>query len=710
VKYVSLVLLGLLMAVLAGCGGGGDDGVARTLEEDLALVQADLEAAQSELATTKADLEAREAELTTAQADLATAQSELAATKETLTTTQETLTTTQTDLVDANADLETKESELATTKADLMTTETELDTAEDQLTTARINLATATANLTNAQANLMTAQADLTAAEADLEAKTTELTTTQADLTTARANLATAQDSLTTARADLKTAQDDLAAETTKLLTAQADLKTAQDTLETVRGTLTTTQSALTTARTRVTTLEGQVTTLQGQLGQAQQGQQQAQQQAQTLEANQRARNLLEAFDSVSPQATSPATITVPSRDRLTFKQGERRVSTISAPGLRGARLTRTRGGTDTTVVYTDRELSRELLEHYAEQKDPDAARFNAVDSDNVDVGASGTNFHTDPDVTIDHGLRTSLSANHQTLGGEIVTTGGTETNRALTSTKASFSGRVHGVQGRFQCAGDDCMITVTNSYNDDVPGSSTTDENRLATVRITTNTGTALYFKPNSATATVSLCEDGTQCTAGDDGQYMTFGWWRDEPESALADYKFGVFAGVTGGAPTTGLTGTAEYDGRAVGMYVEQGALGSTGVTTRQGEFTADVRLDVNFEDPDGAGSEEVGITGRIDGFKTAPTGGSSAPTTTDTWVVELTNAGTVTASDANGTASIAIPGTTTTTGAWSHDFVNHHANPAASAKPPAVTGTFNAEIVNLLHLMGAFGAELQ
>jgi predicted nucleic acid-binding Zn-ribbon protein len=620
-------------------------------------------------------------------------------------------------LATAKANLEAKESELTTTKADLKTTETELDTAEEQLTTARIDLATATVRLEVAQANLQTAQDDLEAAQDDLEAEQAKLVTSQSDLTTATANLQTAQADLITARSDLSTATTNLQTAQADLKTAQSDLVKAQADLKAEKDKLVTTQATLTTAQNRVTTLEGQVatlqsqvTTLQGQLGQAQQGQQQAQQQAQTLEANQRARNLLEAFDSVSPQATSPATITVPSRDRLTFKQGERRVSTISAPGLRGARLTRTRGGTDTTVVYTDRELSRELLEHYAEQKDPDAARFNAVDSDNVDVGASGTNFHTDPDVTIDHGLRTSLSANHQTLGGEIVTTGGTETNRALTSTKASFSGRVHGVQGRFQCAGDDCMITVTNSYNDDVPGSSTTDENRLATVRITTNTGTALYFKPNSATATVSLCEDGTQCTAGDDGQYMTFGWWRDEPESALADYKFGVFAGVTGGAPTTGLTGTAEYDGRAVGMYVEQGALGSTGVTTRQGEFTADVRLDVNFEDPDGAGSEEVGITGRIDGFKTAPTGGSSAPTTTDTWVVELTNAGTVTASDANGTASIAIPGTTTTTGAWSHDFVNHHANPAASAKPPAVTGTFNAEIVNLLHLMGAFGAELQ
>ena len=52
--------------------------------------------------------------------------------------------------------------------------------------------------------------------------------------------------------------------------------------------------------------------------------------------------------------------ITVPRRNQLVFAKPTYNVGSQSAPaGLRAAKLTRTRGGTDTIVVYTDRELSR---------------------------------------------------------------------------------------------------------------------------------------------------------------------------------------------------------------------------------------------------------------------------------------------------------------------------------------------------------------
>ena len=720
-KYASLVLLGLFVAVLAGCGGGGDGGkndMIAMLEEDLALVQADLDAAQSELATTKDTLATTEDTLSTTESDLATTQAELATTKATLTTTQDTLATTQEDLAEANDDLEDKEAELATTQTELTTAESERDTAEEQLTTTRINLATATANLTNAQTNLMTARADLATAEAALEDKITELGTSQGDLTTARADLATVRTDLVTARADLKTAQDDLTAETAKLTMAQTELKTANDNLDSVRNTLQTVRNELLTARTRantlqtqVNTLTAQVATLTGQVNQAQQGQQEAQQQAQSLEANQRAENLREAFQGsdgttiASPLGTSPVDIEVPARNRLTFEQGDRRVSTISASGLRGARLTRTRGGTDTTVIYTDRELSRVLLDHYLAAKDPEEPRFNAVTSGNVTL--TTTNFLDDPAVSISHGLRTSLGATQQTLDGNIVTTGGVTTSRALTTDRAFFIGSVHGVAGRFQCGGTDCDITVTGTYHDNVDDATTADENRLDTISITTAPGN-LYFRPNSATATVSLCEDGALCTAGDDAEYIVFGWWREEPANVLADYDFEVFADVIGAdAVNSRVTGEAEYDGTAAGMYVEQGALGSSGVTARQGEFTADVRLDVDFD----GGTDVDEIQGTIDSFSTRPTGGSTAPTTSDTWVVKLT--ADTAAATGSGTAEIDIRGTDST-GAWTYVFAGNHATAPTSGEaqlhPSAMTGTFNARIPNLLHLVGAFGAHLQ
>ena len=392
-KCVSLVLLGLFTAVLAGCGGGGDGGkndMIAMLGDDLALVQADLDAAQSELATTKETLSTTQETLTTTEADLATAQADLATTKATLTTTQETLSTTEEDLVEANADLEDKEAELATTQTDLTTAESKLDTTEEQLTTTRINLATANANLTNAQTNLMTAQANLTAAETDLAEKTTELTTTQGELTTANGNLATARMELTTARADLKTAQDDLAAEIVKLATTQTDLKTAQDNLAAEKIKVASAQALLTAAQGRVTTLEGEVSTLQtevrnlrAQLGLAQQevADRDTEDRANEAraEANKRAFGLLRALQveartatvddagttQIGPNGTTPPTVTIqntPGGVRVTagLASSSRATAspslTVGGRRLMGTRLSRTEAGgfREEVVVYTD--------------------------------------------------------------------------------------------------------------------------------------------------------------------------------------------------------------------------------------------------------------------------------------------------------------------------------------------------------------------
>ena len=575
-KYVSLVLLGLLMAVLAGCGGGGDDGVARTLEEDLALVQADLEAAQSELATTKADLEAREAELTTAQADLATAQSELATTKETLSTTKETLSTTQDDLVEANADLETKESELATTKADLMTTETELDTAEDQLTTARINLATATANLANAQTNLMTAQADLTTAETDLEEKTSELTTTQAELATAKANLTAEQSDLLEAQAALKTAQDALAAETTKLLTAQADLKTAQDTLETVRGTLTTTQSALTTARTRVTTLEDQVTTLQGQVttltnqvaslrGQVQTGNTNLQTQlsdAEQATVDARAEAYLTAIRAGTLR--SNVTVTYDRGSSLMINPGGNFTTGSGAPSISGfsARTYKRQvgaSGEQTVYLYTNIQA-------------PGGRDFWKIHGPTV-AGAQGHD-NVNPTPT---GAASFIPH---------------ATNRAL-SAGVRVSGTYDGVSGTYECvavtncAGTRTSITLTGLVTDRDP-----------VTRMRSFAGNQEWtFKPGSITSDVRQARDT---------EHIYFGIWVEEPNvaSAAHDYEY-----IVGGASTTysdrlpttenmvissigGLTDTATFRGGAVGKYVTRNQVGenaSIGTFRAEANFTA-------------------------------------------------------------------------------------------------------------------------
>lgn len=432
------------------------------------------------------------------------------------------------------------------------------------------------------------------------------------------------------------------------------------------------------------------------------------QQDAQTLEANHRAEKLLEVFQGSDDTAltsptvgttslTSPATITVPARNNLTFKQGDRSVSKISKPSLQGARLTRTRGGSQTTVVYTNVELSRKLLDHYGSVRNTaDMAVFN--------LGAAPLQLPADILQTsemwsVTHGVSTSLLA----VDGDTTDTDTTKDDLPAGAEDArpprtSYPGRLHGLNGDFVCRGDGCQVQVTPDYAD----AAVNEKFALLSVAIAaTGTASSLHFRPDRGVA-LQLHDDGP---VGADGEYMVFGYWRDEPASALGDYDFGVFADRAGAEPASGtLIGTAEYDGTAVGMYVEQGVLGTSGVTTKQGEFTADVRLDVTF---DGASPS---IEGTIDGFEATPTGGSTAPTSVDTWSVKL-QTNTVGASALHiGTdaARIDIRGTTST-GAWSHAFVANN-SAAAPGQPPAVTGTFNTEIQDLLHIVGAYGAHKQ
>ena len=501
------------------------------------------------------------------------------------------------------------------------------------------------------------------------------------------------------------------------LQTAYDAAKMAYDTLNgqvnAVLAATETTTGGLPALQTAVANLRIRVAELEGQLGQAQQGQQQAQQQAQTLEANQRAENLRVTFqgsdgmtDLTSPLVDSRVTITVPTRNRLTFEYGDRTVRTISAPGLRGARLTGTRGGALTDVVYTDRELSRVLLDHYAStESDDNPGQFTLPSL------TSTTNLYHQTTSTLTIPERLLISSR----GGLPSLIPADETDREREEVRTSFSGSVQGVSGTFRCQGDGCMLTATGTYNN-ADDDNNPDTRPLPTANrlngVTLETSGMIYFKPSSATASVSLCADTSQCLI-DDTEYMAFGWWREEPTNALSAYKFGVFAEVEGGAgANSALTGTAEYDGTAVGMYVEQGGLGGTGITTRQGEFAADVRLDANFSDPDSGGPEVVGIKGTIDGFRTTPTGGSAAPTTSSTWVVKLVGTDGAGNMGDHTDATIDIRGTTST-GAWSHAFVGNHATAPTGdnqLQPPAVTGMFNTRIPNLLHLVGAFGAELQ
>ena len=477
--------------------------------------------------------------------------------------------------------------------------------------------------------------------------------------------------------------QDEVEDLETKLEDAQDDLKEAEEAKTDAEGQVSDAAEDLAEAESDAADA----------IAAAQRARDEARRQTQTLEANQRALNLLADFgDTGTPMRDHGVGITVPKSNQLVFKKETYTVGSLSAPaGMRAAKLTRTRGGMDTIVVYTDRELSRPLLEHYAQFKQETEAVQFQIDDTNVPIEIqvdTDENFLENAELSVDHGFDDEIAADAM------------DNDRTPTEEAAFFSGSVHGVRGEFRCGdASDCMITLQSAYAADGDDPS---ENELTSVKMVAGAAN-IFFRPSSPSAPIYLGASGVQGVTANDEEYMTFGWWRTEPPTALGSYQFGVF--VTGADLLTENNipadppGSAEYDGTAVGMYVEQGGLGGTGVTTRQGEFVADARLDVDFDENE--------IEGTIDGFTTTPTGGSAAPTTSGSWAVKLMR-DTTTSS-----VKVDIRGTTST-GSWSHQFVDNHENVLqvgpddnVQPAPPAVVGSFNARIENLLHLVGAFGA---
>ena len=391
----------------------------------------------------------------------------------------------------------------------------------------------------------------------------------------------------------------------------------------------------------------------------------QIERQAQTLVANQRAEKLLEALeaDLSSDPESARVDISVPTKNKLTFKQPDYTSRSISAPGLRGAKLARSRGASLTTVIYTDIELSRKLVDHYDSTKSEDnPGQFTLPAS----VLASSTNFIArsassvpiSQRLSITHGLSSSIT---------------TDDPRETMNDKATFSGRVHGVSGTFVCEGDACMLRATGAYN---AANAESNANKLNSVTLEATSGT-LYFKP-SGTGSVSLCADTSQCLEGDMA-YMAFGWWRSEPANAQGGYEFEPFVAGMSLVSAVPAGVKAEYNGVAVGMYVEQDQVGTAAVTKKQGEFTADARLDYNASD---------GLTGTIDTFKATPTGGSGTPATVGTWAVELEGSNSAVLQRRGGAGE----------GNWYHRYVSDGS---------AVVGIFESGIEDVLHIKGAFGA---
>ena len=403
----------------------------------------------------------------------------------------------------------------------------------------------------------------------------------------------------------------------------------------------------------------------------------------QTAEATQRSENLLQAL-SEATLGTAPVTVTVPTRGSLRLERSGYSTATLGGSGLRSATLNLIgTGDTGKTVVYTDRELNRVLLDHYDNSRDgTDMTRLDITAADlGTGVTITGGVFNEASTVwTLNHGQSRNLAGvDHDS---DSATPRQRPADPAASTPRASYSGSLHGVSGTFQCGGASCELQVTPSY-----AGSQGDEGTsfaLQSVTLANVGGTGLFFKPSSSAATIPLYSGGP---VGVDAEYMVFGYWREDPSSPAGVYQFEAFAQAF---ETTTDVPTATYDGTAVGAYAEKDP--SEAVDTwRQGEFVADVFLE----------ADGTNVSGTIDDFVTTPRGGSTAPKTADRWVVTLADV----TPGTDGDVTLNLPGVTT--GTWAFQLVSAHDN-ATDTTATAVTGTFDARIEDSVAIVGAFGAE--
>ena len=418
----------------------------------------------------------------------------------------------------------------------------------------------------------------------------------------------------------------------------------------------------------------------------------QQQQQSQTLEATNRGEGVLKALEALGTAPRIPTAAFVGTTTK-TFKiQANPLTGTTSgraADGTRRATLTQTLAGDkEQFVVYTDREETRTFANQFGAQIiDRNAAKLRftlptAWDLTNVLANRQGV-------VTMTSSQLGTLEAFDDS--------GGVNTDADRTGTRKTVSAFVLGVPGVFGCdtSGTACDVTVTASY--------TRAPTVLTGITLAPASGGTLYFQPTNSARTIKL--DGSLnyplSTALTDTEYGVWGYWQETPESADVNPKIAVFAQANHSAEFAvgDAVGTAQYQGPAVGVYAEQlnreiNVGGVRKMAVQSGEFTATAILRATF-----GGTPEV--SGTITGFKTDHG--------TKTWRINL--------GSALDNARFQLPTGTdlgdTHTGSWTRTFLGRHTTSQAANtgdqaddQPIAAVGTFNVEIQNVRHVVGAFG----
>ena len=340
-------------------------------------------------------------------------------------------------------------------------------------------------------------------------------------------------------------------------------------------------------------------------------------------------------------------------------------------------------------IVYTDIDPPKATLfaTEYpfdANPIDPEAAADDLV---NQSLKIDGTNLAmiaTDGITAVGAGPITVLSAVEDDAATPV------DDTVAAFETDATFDG----APGTLKCAGGAAGCTVTLDADGDI-----------------TAFGDGWEFTPaDGATATVDV----------DDTDYLHYGFWlktTTDKDGATTYNEVETFAGsrIAVSGSVVAVTGSATYEGGAVGVYVRETFKSTTDSsidTATSGHFTADATLEATFGQVDAEGCEGVTcgtiapilvntLAGTIDNFVLQHEEYNE-------WSVNLqgditADMGTVVGGTANGGGD---PGTFNAT---FHGPNVDAADPPAPIQPHTVVGEFNANFGNGA-VAGGFGARKQ
>lgn len=355
---------------------------------------------------------------------------------------------------------------------------------------------------------------------------------------------------------------------------------------------------------------------------------------------------------AVTPRYGQTATVTATLTDTSTVDLGSPRRSTS---GRWSITTHSNDGGThkDDLVVYSDIGGPNRVLftEHSTY-----STLFSAVaDTNNIEATLTG-NAHPiassrfpggGQSRTFEHTIDSDPAIDGS--DGDGITTNDYDTTR--------FSGSFDGASGHFECT-ETCTVAHEGGsiYN--------------------LSSGTWTFTTAKTARAPVP------------DDSYMYFGWWQREQKSDGA-LSFEMFSG--GMHPVTNipdaLTGTATYNGPAVGQYAIYQPLGTQ---TASGSFTARAELTADF----GAADAEGTLSGRVTNFSNA-----------SDWSVTLKSQTIASGVVTDGDVSWTIGGSSQDGGMWDAQFFSDVAG--FTGYPEGVAGTFDARFTNVGRLIGAFGA---